>query len=295
MFKNLAYQIFASMQKFGIDVLPRHFYSEIPCINDLKKTKWWRKPYDFTKLKITTIEEQITNLHGIFKNLNKIESEKIHLSAIKNNKFAGYGQIESGLLYYFAKKTKPKKIVQIGCGVSTAVLINAIGHIDCEIVCIEPFPNQFLLDLSNNKKIKLLTNKVQELDNLNVILNDCDLFFVDSTHALGPSGEVSRIILEYLPLLKSGAIIHFHDIYFPFDYQSEILTSNLFFQHESVLLQSFLAFNIEFKLIFSASMIFHFNNNVFHTIFSDFNPRLMVDGLKQQDGQFPSCCYIQKM
>lgn len=45
-----------------------------------------------------------------------------------------------------------------------------------------------------------------------------DLFFLDSTHTLGPAGQVSRIILELLPLLPAGAWVHFYDILFLYDY-----------------------------------------------------------------------------
>jgi len=42
-----------------------------------------------------------------------------------------------------------------------------------------------------------------------------NLFFVDSTHTLGPAGEASRIVLEFLPRLRTGVMIHFHEHHFP--------------------------------------------------------------------------------
>ena len=48
---------------------------------------------------------------------------------------------------------------------------------------------------------------------------DRDILFIDSTHAVKPGSEVNRLILDILPRLKSGVCVHFHDIYFSYDYQ----------------------------------------------------------------------------
>ena len=74
------------------------------------------------------------------------------------------------------------------------------------------------------------------------VSND-DLFFVDSTHTLGPAGEGSRIILDVLPNLPPGAYVYFHDIWFPYDYDPSILDGALCFWPETVLLYAFLCMN----------------------------------------------------
>ena len=43
--------------------------------------------------------------------------------------------------------------------------------------------------------------------------------------------------------LAAGAWVHFHDIYFPYDYQRGILDDELFFSNESVLLHALLINN----------------------------------------------------
>jgi len=293
--KKLYWKFFRLMQYFKIDVLPRHFYSEIPCIGNLEKDNWWRKPYDFEKLGITEIKDQILNFRKIFNGIHSFVTKEIYQSAVKDNGCYGYGQIEACILYFFVKSYLPRKIVQIGCGVSTSVLEMALKNVDKEIICIEPYPNSYLESLEVEGKITLVRAKVQEFDDIKSVISDCDFLFIDSTHALGPAGEVSRIILDYIPVLKSGSMIHFHDIYFPYDYQSQILESNLFFQHESVLLQAFLSFNSKFKLMFSSSMIFHSDLDVFKSTFFDFEPRILQDGLQIAKGHFPTSCFIQKL
>ncbi len=294
--KKILWKIFKFGQAFGIDILPRHFYSEIPNIRELEKTNWWMKKYNFDTLDIKAQEEQIANFNSIFNNKSElVVANDIYKAAVEVNGTEGYGQIESGILHHFINKFKPKKIVQVGCGVTTSVILNAMKGYCPEIICIEPFPNNYLINLNESGKIKLIKDKIQNTENIKTLLEKCDLFFVDSTHTLGPAGEVSRIILEYLPMLSKGTFVHFHDIYFPFDYQSGILSENIFFQHESVLLQAFLSFNCKFDLFFSASMIFHENVEIFNKRFSDFNAREMKFGIGINNGHFPSCCFIQKI
>lgn len=76
----------------------------------------------------------------------------------------------------------------------------------------------------------MIREKAQEID-LSIVenLGSSLLLFVDSTHTLGPVGEVTRIVLEMLPHLNSGAVAHFHDINYPYGYTRNVLDSALFF------------------------------------------------------------------
>ncbi|MCU1237860.1 MAG: methyltransferase family protein, partial [Candidatus Solibacter sp.] len=67
------------------------------------------------------------------------------------------------------------------------------------------------------------------------------------THAVRAGSDVNRIVLEVLPLIPSGFFVQFHDIYFPYDYQSSVLTT-LFFSGESTLLHAFLIDNRRYSI-----------------------------------------------
>ncbi len=45
-------------QRLGWDILPRHFYSEIPDINLLRRTTSWRKPYSLVGVRGVDPAEQ---------------------------------------------------------------------------------------------------------------------------------------------------------------------------------------------------------------------------------------------
>ena len=227
-----------------------------------------------------------------------IPQKHIHRQAIfENGEDGGYGEIESQLLYAFIRRKKPAKIVQIGCGVSTAVILRAaIDEGYCpEIVCIEPFPTEYLERLAAEQSIRLIKEKAQKVDIQ--VLSDIsanDLLFVDSTHTVKPGSEVNRLILEVFPRLKKGTWIHLHDIYFPYDFKRDLLDADLFFWSESTLLQAFLTQNNSCRIDCSMSMLHYAAPDKLKLLLTDYVPQGNENGLKTESGKhFPSAIYLQ--
>jgi hypothetical protein len=226
-----------------------------------------------------------------------MRQQDIHLVASLDNGETGYGQIEAEFLHCFVSKVKPRRILQIGCGVSTAVCLRAATEANyvAQIACIEPYPTQFLSDAADRGNIKLERKTLQDADpRLAEELEDGDFFFVDSSHALGPAGEASRIILEWLPRLRKGVYVHFHDILFPYDYAPDILRRALFFSHESVLLHAFLALNSDFRVLASLSMLHHKRRDQLKQLLPNYAPAEMDEGLIIRQGHFPSSIYLRR-
>lgn len=48
-----------------------------------------------------------------------------------------------------------------------------------------------------------------------------DFLFVDSSHRALPNSDVTVIFMDVLPRLKSDVVVHFHDIFWPYDYLPE--------------------------------------------------------------------------
>jgi len=134
----------------------------------------------------------------------------------------------SGDLEYFyniVRLFKPKRIIEIGSGNSKLMVINAIRenkkeHTEyhCRHICVEPFEQPWLEKVD----VELKKNKVEELDlSFFNILEEDDILFIDSSHVIRPQGDVLFEILEILPMLNSGVIIHIHDIFTSKDYPDE--------------------------------------------------------------------------
>ena len=65
-------------------------------------------------------------------------------------------------------------------------------------------------------------------------------------------GDVNNEILDIVPRLKPGAIIHWHDILLPGEYWKDWVTRDKNFWTEQYLLQAFLQFNREFEIIWAS-------------------------------------------
>jgi|TARA_B110001454_G_C12575939_1_gene373965 hypothetical protein len=78
-----------------------------------------------------------------------------------NGEDGGYGEVEADFLYCFICRHKPNKIIQIGYGVSTAVIQMAaekVGY-ESEIMCIDPNLTLFLIELESKGQITLHAEK----------------------------------------------------------------------------------------------------------------------------------------
>ena len=290
--------LFEGGQRLGVDILPRHFYSEIPDLRLLRRSDHWKRPFSMVGVAGADIGGQLEFLDQQVSPAvrDALRAHDVHAEASAANGEAGYGRVEAEVLYAFIRTRQPRTIFQIGCGVSTAVCLQAAkdGDYRPEIICVEPYPTPYLCRMAEQRAITLVRKKAEHLEPSHIGGLGADLlFFVDSTHTLGPGGEVSRIVLEMLPRLKARAYVHFHDIMFPYDYPRDVLDRALVFQHESALLHAFLAYNSRFALRVALSMIHYQAPERLGELFESYRPAGNEHGLETRPGHFPSAAYLQ--
>jgi Methyltransferase domain len=298
--KSILRHTFELGQHFGLNILPRHFYSPVPDMRVLKQTAGWRKPMDMVGVAGSDAMTQVSFLHDIcpVAMAKDWPALGVHARASDaNGQGGGYGIIEAEVLYGFILRHKPKRIIQVGCGVSTSVILRAAevaGYVP-DITCVEPYPSAYLLSMGKEGRIKLMGVPAQDVDQLvYAALQSGDMLFVDSTHTVKPGSEVNRIILDVLPRLGRGVFVHFHDIYFPYDYQRSVLTDELFFNTESSLLHAYLADNARIRILLSLSMLHHRAPNAIKAVLPHYVPQDNLDGLRGAGGtHFPSATYLQ--
>jgi hypothetical protein len=90
-------------------------------------------------------------------------------------------------------------------------------------------------------------------------LRSGDILFIDSSHTVKAGSDVNYLFLEVLPRLNAGVIVHVHDIFFPFDYRRDWIMEKFRFWSEQYLLQAFLMFNFEFKVLMANSYLNHYH------------------------------------
>lgn len=121
-------------------------------------------------------------------------------------------------LYTMIRECKPETYVEIGSGNSTKVAAKAIrdGNLSTVIISIDPFPRTSIDMLAN----KVIRKPLEALTDFGMFadLKPNDILFVDNSHRCFPNSDVSVTFLEIVPALQNGVLLHFHDIYLPYDY-----------------------------------------------------------------------------
>jgi predicted O-methyltransferase YrrM len=151
------------------------------------------------------------------------------------------------------RKEKPRRIVEVGSGYSSAVMLDTLhltgGH--AELTFIEPYPERLygLLTPEDRKHATILTTQVQQVD-LAVFdrLEAQDILFIDSSHVAKVGSDVTHIFLRILPRLKPGVIVHFHDIFYPESYPMAWIREGRAW-NESLVLRAFLIGNPRFEIV----------------------------------------------
>lgn len=282
--KKALHGVFASGQKLNLDILPRHFYSAIPDLKQLRADSSWRVASEMPGVRGTELGDQLEVLENWFTDAVRkgLSESDVYRRATEANGASGFGPAEAQLLHAFVASQRPRRVVQVGAGVSTAVILHAAERhgTGTRVMCVDPYPNEYLIDLDRRGVIDLVRRPAQEVPiDTFTDLESGDLLFIDSTHTVKPGSEVNRIVLEVLPRLARGVIVHFHDISFPYDYQRDVLDRALFFWTESSLLHAFLVDNRRARILVSGSMLQYDRVDDLSRILPRFDPRAHDRGL----------------
>src|SRR5215472_10718570 len=83
-------------QRFKVDILPLHFYSEVPDIRLLRSSQQWRSPRTVHGV-LSEINKQVSWVDAITKDYrDSLRNFEIHRKAIRmNGSDEGYGEVES--------------------------------------------------------------------------------------------------------------------------------------------------------------------------------------------------------
>ncbi|MEC9372782.1 MAG: hypothetical protein VYC34_03025, partial [Planctomycetota bacterium] len=110
-------------QRVGVNITPHHFYSEIPDYRHLKSSDYWRKPWSMVGVDGADVDAQLRFLEPICRPYrDRLAEIDVHKIGCERNGEAGYGNAEAMTLYCMMRSLKPPRVVQVGCGVSTAVI-----------------------------------------------------------------------------------------------------------------------------------------------------------------------------
>ncbi len=168
---------------------------------------------------------------------------------------------DAEFLYNLIRAKKPKRVIEIGSGNSTLLVIEALRQnraqqpgYNCEHTCIEPYENPWL----DRAGVRVRRQVVEAVDqSVFLELEAGDLLFIDSSHVIRPQGDVLYEFLEILPILKKGVIVHIHDIFTPRDYPESWVIGKVHLWNEQYLMEALLSGNPHWKVVGAVNHLFH--------------------------------------
>jgi predicted O-methyltransferase YrrM len=241
------------LSRFG----PGHFYSPIPGPDDLDG-----KGSDRLGPKTTTVPGVMLNVEGqlaLLEELGRLASEQPFPADptpprryyYKNDMFCFQDAV---MLYGILRHLRPRQIIEVGSGYSSAAMLDVDELFLDESVrftFIEPFPNRLhgLMRQADRDRHRILITPVQTvpLETFDELCAD-DILFIDSSHVGKVGSDVLFLLTEVVPRLKPGVIVHFHDIFWPFEYPSVWFDEGRAW-NEGYLVRAFLQFNERFRLL----------------------------------------------
>jgi predicted O-methyltransferase YrrM len=170
-------------------------------------------------------------------------------------------------LYCMLREFKPRRVIEVGSGFSTAVILDTTERFfdtEVSLTCIEPYPDRLrsLTQPGDQARLSLIETDLQSVDPaVFAQLEADDFLFIDSTHVSKLGSDVNQLVLEILASLRPGVLIHFHDIFYPFEYPDPWIEQNRAW-NEAYLVRAFLEFNSAFEIVLFNDMLGQLHRDV---------------------------------
>lgn len=234
---------------------PGHFYSPIPSIKEIKEYENWifgsflrdLGGIDLNVSRQIQLMNEIMDYSVEFPYLNREHREEMRYTV--NNDF--FGVNDAYALYGLIRHLSPRRIIEVGSGYSSAVMLDTreyfMGQVP-ELTFVEPYPERLYSVMKDEKEAQVIIKKIQEVDiGIFDTLERNDILFIDSSHVSKVASDVNKLVFEVLPRLQAGVYVHFHDIFYPFEYPKEWIYGGRAW-NEAYLLRAFLQYNKTFSI-----------------------------------------------
>lgn len=249
-----------------------HYYSPIPLPEEIERRR--EKIFDRGRQAVAGIdlrdEEQLALLDS-FRHLAAgdafPERESSGCRYWLDNKFFPYA--DGMFLHAMLRHARPQRVVEVGSGFSSAACLDTIdrffdGQIQCTFIDPDPSRLNRLLAKSANRNATILPQAVQDVPlDAFLQLQRNDILFLDSSHVAKVGSDVNHIFAEILPALAAGVFIHFHDIFYPFEYPEKWI-KNGWAWNEAYVLRTFLQFNNAFRIVAWPDYLDRFHHEALH-------------------------------
>ena len=220
-----------------VDLVPRGPHSPIPDVAALPDALWERpSPLRGVRFDRAAQRERLEALAPELAAFPAIEGFRL------DNGY--YEAFDAEVLWAMLRAQRPRRVVELGSGWSSLVIAAALeaNGDGAAYDVYDPLPREPAAPGVQ----RVAAQDVPE--EAFTALGSGDVLFVDTTHTVKTGGDVNRIVLDVLPLLAPGVVVHFHDVLLPWELHRTWLERGWFW-FEQYLLQAFLSGNPGWEVV----------------------------------------------
>lgn len=162
-----------------------------------------------------------------------------------------YTTPDAEVLYAIVQNHQPRLVVEVGSGNSTLLFRQAITDAGAttRLVSIDPEPRRTVAQHAD----VCVRERVEKAKSLEWFaqLQANDILFIDSSHEIKAGNDVLFLLLNVLPTLAPGVLVHIHDIFLPYEYPRDWLVEHRWNWGEQYLVQALLQDSAAFDVIWA--------------------------------------------
>ncbi len=260
-----------------------HYYSPVPDIEDLRVRRVWERCTPMAGIDMR--EAQQLALLAELGRAFGAECRWPHDPGRDGSEFytdnSSFSYGCAAATHALVRKFKPQRVIEVGSGFSSRVIAAALRMNEkdsgerADYTVVDPFPGGELERLPGISKVLRQRVELLEADVFRT-LGENDILFVDSGHTVRTGGDVNFLVLDILPVLAPGVLVHFHDIALPYEYAEVYFTNPRFrmFWTEAYLLQAFLCHNSAYEVLLAMNFLMRGHAAAFQAAWPHYDPHV---------------------
>ncbi|HEX6160710.1 MAG TPA: class I SAM-dependent methyltransferase, partial [Thermoanaerobaculia bacterium] len=255
-------QLRASLAHWKTWMSPGHFYSPIPNLDEVRSREakiWPPVPRTVPGIELNA-GAQVATLGELAKFYPELPFPRTRTEGGPRYWFdnSAYSYGDAIFLYSMLRHVRPKRVIEVGSGFSSAVMLDTrerfLGD-DVQLTFIDPDVSTLNALLRPGDRAAVIPARVQDVPPATFDeLQAGDILFIDSTHVAKTGSDVNTILFDIVPRIASGVYVHFHDIFWPFEYPADWLAERRDWT-EIYLLQALLAGSSDWEVVLFSSWL----------------------------------------
>ena len=241
----------AATRRLGFEVVRRNFYSPLPDRDQLPD-RLWSGPAELPGVELN-VEGGLALLREMAPYLAEFGPAMGQSPGFRIDN-GTYERGDAETLFAMLRQFKPARVMELGSGTSSHIVAAALRANEADgspstYRVFDPYPWQ-ATELGPAEGVEVVALGATDVPPSEyAALEPGDVLFVDTTHTVKTGGDVNHLLLEVVPRMPVGVIVHFHDIFLPYEYPREWVIDMRLAWAEQYLLQAFLAFNQRFEVL----------------------------------------------